>query len=80
MKYTDVNSFAALRDYLLQVRPFDSSGRRVERYRIRTRWETTTNGFLTTVEALTDDGKWRYYGDLDDVFHNVDAGLLDPHE
>ena len=82
MKYTDVKSFIQLKEYLLQVRPLADNGDPIVKYRVVSKpWKNGPRPNETWVEAEVQGrlGTYKkFYGYLEDVFHNVNAGLLEP--
>lgn len=84
MNYKEVTSFKTLKEYLMEVRPQTNRGDKVIRYRVITRpWPNGPRPYETFIEteALGPAGTYReFYGYLEDVFHNVNHGLLEtPH-
>jgi hypothetical protein len=82
MDYKQVKSFQDLREYLIQVRPLANNGDKVLYYKVVSKpWKHGPRPTETWVEAVIQGSVGQYkkfYGYLEDVFHNVDAGLLEP--
>jgi hypothetical protein len=81
MNYKEVTSFKTLKEYLMEVRPQTNRGDKVICYRVITRpWPNGPRPYETFIEteALGPAGTYReFYGYLEDVFHNVNHGLLE---